>query len=455
VSSTAASLGELERVALADAAQGATLTVVIEPTGPMWLPIAVYFGRRGHTVVRVSSAKAAELRRFLSRHAKSNGIDAETLARMPTLAPSGLHPVELPAAERASLDRRVRTVARLTREIGQRKARIRALAQTLMPTIGDALADGLNRTDLAVLERYAHPQALLAAGQARLTRLVHAESRGRLGQAKVEALRTAAGQALELWAGDAAIAVPDIVEEITTEIRLLRLAETERAHHEQARDQALAKVDPKGLAASLPGLGPVGSTQLLAAMGRPGRFPNAASFKSFTGLAPKASQTGNTDRKSQPMSKAGNRALRTQLIQSANTARHVDPQLAAIYHTQMTERGATHLKALCVVAARLAERAWLTPSRGDPYTIRDLDGTPTSGPQHARAIIEQRFTVPPEIRRRRRSTKQPGRTPQHCEKQEKSQHAAGHDAAHPTNTITTTPRQRQPTDPDILTVLPT
>jgi hypothetical protein len=130
------------------------------------------------------------------------------------------------------------------------------------------------------------------------------------------------------------------------------------------------------------------------------------------------------------MSKAGNRALRTQLIQSANTARQVDPQLAAIYHAQMTERGATHLKALCVVAARLAECAWLTLSRGDPYTIRDLDGTPTS-PQHARAIIEQRFTVPPEIRRQRRSNKQAGSTPQHRAKQEKSQHAAGDEAALP------------------------
>jgi hypothetical protein len=59
------------------------------------------------------------------------------------------------------------------------------------------------------------------------------------------------------------------------------------------------------------------------------------------------------------MSKAGNSALRTQLIQSANTARQLDPQLAAIYHAQMTQRGAPHLKALCVVAARLAERAWL------------------------------------------------------------------------------------------------
>ena len=53
----------------------------MEPTGPAWLPVAVFFTARGHLVFRVSSAKAADLRRFLSRHAKSNGIDADTLAR--------------------------------------------------------------------------------------------------------------------------------------------------------------------------------------------------------------------------------------------------------------------------------------------------------------------------------------------------------------------------------------
>jgi transposase len=166
----------------------------------------------------------------------------------------------------------VRTVARLTREIGQRKVRIRALAQTLIPTIGQALGDGLNRTDLAVLERYADPQALLGAGRARLLRLVRTESRGKLGDDKVRVLRTAAERALQLWGDDPAIALSDLAEEITTEIRLLRLAETERARHEATRDDALTRVDPDGLATSLPGLGPVGATQLLAAMGRPGRF---------------------------------------------------------------------------------------------------------------------------------------------------------------------------------------
>ena len=63
--------------------EGTRLAVVFEPTGPAWMPVAVFFGGRGHDVYRVSSAKAADLRKFLHRHAKTNGIDAETLARMP------------------------------------------------------------------------------------------------------------------------------------------------------------------------------------------------------------------------------------------------------------------------------------------------------------------------------------------------------------------------------------
>jgi hypothetical protein len=201
---TVDSLAALEAAALAGAEPATQLVVVIEPTGPAWLPIAVFFGRRGHTVLRVTSAKAADLRRFLARHAKSNGIDAETLARLPLVAPSGLTAVEFGTHAWASLDRRVRAVARLTAEVGRRKTRIRALVQALIPTIATALSDdGLNQTDLAILERYADPRALLAAGPARLTRLITKTSRGLLGAAKTEALRVAAAEAVALWEDDA------------------------------------------------------------------------------------------------------------------------------------------------------------------------------------------------------------------------------------------------------------
>src|SRR6266498_2334783 len=93
---TVESLEVIERVALAGAPEGTRLEVVMEPTGPAWLPVAVFFARRGHTVYRVSSAKAAALRRFLHRHAKSNGIDAATLARLPLVDPEGLPPCGAP-----------------------------------------------------------------------------------------------------------------------------------------------------------------------------------------------------------------------------------------------------------------------------------------------------------------------------------------------------------------------
>jgi transposase len=78
--------------------------------------------RRGHSVYRVSSAKAHDLRRVLSRHAKSNGIDADTLARLPLVDPAGLHPLQLPDAAQAALDRRVRACDRLTQQAATHSA---------------------------------------------------------------------------------------------------------------------------------------------------------------------------------------------------------------------------------------------------------------------------------------------------------------------------------------------
>lgn len=47
------SLTAVEAAALADAPAGTRLEVVMEPTGPAWLPIAVFFSARGHSVFRV------------------------------------------------------------------------------------------------------------------------------------------------------------------------------------------------------------------------------------------------------------------------------------------------------------------------------------------------------------------------------------------------------------------
>src|SRR6266540_1342521 len=269
---TVASLTETEQAALQGAAPTTRLEVVLEPTGPSWLPIAVFFTSRGHTVYRVSSARAHDLRRVLSRQAKSNGIDADTLARLPLVDPAGLHPLALPSAERAALDRRVRACDRLTQQGACHKRRIKDLVRQLLPT---------------------SPLA------------------GQHGQQRATHWLAAARAALQLYGDHPAVAFTDLAAEVHTEVRLLRATQAELAAHATQREYCYRWVDPLGLARSLPGLAEVGGPALVATMGDAHRFAAASRFRSFTGLAPRASETGNTDRKGQPISKAGNRLLRT------------------------------------------------------------------------------------------------------------------------------------------------
>lgn len=405
---TVESLTQLEVAALVGTSPGTCLEVVIEPTGPAWLPIAVFFISRGHRVYRVSSAESADLRRYLSRHAKTNGIDADTLARIPLFHPAGVAPLALPGPDAARLDRRVRVADRLTRDIAERKTRLKALVRQLMPM--SPLVGKLTRADLAVLERWADPNLLVKAGPKRLTALIAKASNGHLGVARAREWLDSAHAAVDLYAGHPAVPFEELAAEVATEVRLVRAAQHELAAHATERETAYRHVDPTELARTLPGLAEIGGPALVATMGDPCRFAKGKQFRAFTGLVPKASETGDTDRKGQPMSKAGSSLLRTTLVRAADTARKQDPQLARIYYVQMVERGKNHLGALCVVAATLAERAWMVMHRATPYVICDNDGRPVTADE-ATAIIAQHWTVPADVRARRRNKKL-GKAPQ-------------------------------------------
>jgi transposase len=275
---TAESLAAVERAALAGAPEGTWLAVVFEPAGPAWLPIAVFFAGRGHAVFRVSSAKAADLRKFLHRHARSNGIGAETLARIPLAGPRGLQQLELHGPAAAALGRRVRACGRLTRAGSEHKARIKDLARQLMPMT--PLTGDLGKAGLAVLERWADPRALLAAGEAGLTRLITTASNKQQGQARAAQWRAAAMAAVELYGDHPGVPFGELAAEVATEVRLLRAIKEELALHAAARERHYRQVDPQQLARSLPGFAEISAPVLVAIMGRPGRFRDGTRFKS-------------------------------------------------------------------------------------------------------------------------------------------------------------------------------
>ena len=140
-----------------------------------------------------------------------------------------------------------------------------------------------------------------------------------------------------------------------------------------------------------------------AKLADPARFARAKQVRAFTGPAPKASETGDTDRKGQVLSKAGPLLLRTTFVLAADIAREQDPKLARIYYIQMVERAKNHLGALCVVAATRRTRM---DRHETPNALRH--------PRHQRhprrtdeaaAIIAEHWTVPADVRARRRNRK--------------------------------------------------
>jgi hypothetical protein len=124
---TAESLGEVERAALGGCPDGTKLEVVIEPTGPAWLPVAVFFTRGG------TWCSGSPRRRPPTCAGSCPGTPSPT-GSTPTPWPGcrwwtrGLQPLVLPDAGQAALDRRVRATDRLTRQAAEHKRRIKDLA---------------------------------------------------------------------------------------------------------------------------------------------------------------------------------------------------------------------------------------------------------------------------------------------------------------------------------------
>jgi hypothetical protein len=200
----------------------------------------------------------------------------------------------------AALDRRVRAGDRLTQAAACHKRRIKDLVRQLMPMT--PLAGELGQADLAVLERYADPHTLVAAGRARLQQVIAKASHGQQGAARAEQWLGAARTALELYPDHPAVAFQDLAAEVTTELRLLAATQAELDRHATERESCYRWVDPAGLARSLPGLAEIGGPALVATMAPPPGSPPRPSSGPSPVLLPRR------QRRARPTAKASRSA---------------------------------------------------------------------------------------------------------------------------------------------------
>lgn len=239
-----------------------------------------------------------------------------------------------------------------------------------------------------LLSRYGDPNALLRLGPARLTRFLIRHSRGAWREDHAERLLAAARESLQLWHGTD-IDFVELGADIAVE------AEQAQALTEQIEDlderiaNLYAHADRNGIIASAPGFGPTLSPIVAGRPGDPHWFSSLAAIRSYSGLVPKLSQSGNSN----PIlgiTEAGDPLLREALFAAADQARRIDPQLAAKYHRLMSA-DRHHISAVCTIATMLLTPVAACWRAGQPYLIRDLDGHTITAEQ-GRQIIQQRYT---------------------------------------------------------------
>ena len=129
-----------------------------------------------------------------------------------------LRPVPLLGADRAALDRRVRATHRGTREASIHKIRLRDIVRQLV-SMAPLHAD-LGVADLAVLERFADPSALLNAGRTRLTKLIAGASHHHQGSDRAEERGRRRSRRGEFYGEHPAVAFSELAAAIASEVRL-------------------------------------------------------------------------------------------------------------------------------------------------------------------------------------------------------------------------------------------
>jgi hypothetical protein len=251
--------------------------------------------------------------------------------------------------------------------------RLDALLELLGPSWTAVLGTDPGKAALAVLERYADPQALQRLGRARLARLLIRTSRGSWREDKADALLAAARESLALWSGGG-LDFAELADDIAVEARLVAQLTDEIDQLDDRIATHYAAADPRGIVASAPGVGRVLAPMILGRLGDANRFRDLAAVRSYTGLVPKISQSGTADRHDGP-TKAGDHVLRYALFLAADHARKTDPTLAARYQ-RLRAAGKHHNSALCTLGAVLVTRIAACWRSDETYALRDLNGNP-------------------------------------------------------------------------------
>ena len=138
---------------------------------------------------------------------------------------------------------------------------------------------------------------------------------------------------------------------------------------------------------SLPGIGEIIATHLVARLGDPTLITNVRQIAGFLGLVSSEHSTGDKQNRGE-ITRAGDSRLRNKLIQSAWVSIRKDPELREFYQRVYARhpKPVAARKAIVAVARKLTNRIYAVLKEQRPFVIREVKPAPlateeTAGPR--------------------------------------------------------------------------
>lgn len=376
--------------------------VVMEPTGMAWFPVAVYLHRQGWTVYLVNSRQVADLRRYFKRYAKSDRIDARVLAKLPVISLETMLPFPIPGATAQACQRGCKQLDKLRKQSTAIQNRVQAIDRFAWPGLEQVFSSPFGAVAVWFRQHYYDPAEVVQAGVEGLRKVWRASELDE-GAAEdwIEPLVALAGELVILFGETSPFLDRSILQaEVSRELTLLHLVEDLATQVQEEQIQPLYReLHPSGNLETLMGVGPDGAAVYASFIGDAHRFPTLSQLRGWSGLVSKSSQSADSEASGLSITQAGQALVKKYAYLNANVARSFDPQIAAIYYDQMVRKNKHHDQAVCACATHLLGRIRAVMIENRPYQLRDVDGTPLTK-QEARKIVQAKYHVPEEVRKR-------------------------------------------------------
>ncbi len=415
---------EIEHM-LAQARDGATdpaLQAVMEPTGMAWFPLAVYLVRQNLPVYLVNSQQVADLRRYYKRHAKSDRIDARVIASLPRVNPDKLHPLGLPSARALACQRGCKQLDRWMTQMSAIHNRLLALDRFAWPGLSERFwGDPFSSAARWFRQHWYAPVHVVQTGVAGLRQHWSASSLDAEEPADwAPALVQLATQVLGLYGSDSQYLDYALLQaEACREQAVLQFLEEQ--HHTvqlQTVRPLYRQIHPSRNLETIKGVGQDGAAVYASFIGAVQRFGTNRAFRGWTGMVPNSQQSSESEAQGLHITQAGPELVKKFAYLDAESARHWDPQIAAIYYEQMVQRGKHHTQAVCACSTHLLDRVLAVLRADQPYELRDVQGQPVTVDE-ARRLIAERYTVPEDVRRQNSKRRRREQRERQAEKKQK------------------------------------